>query len=426
MDKTYKLITFGCQMNKSDSERVSAVLHHLGYESVEAVDQASLLIVNACSVRQSAIDRIWGDLKKFRLIREKKKITFILTGCLLAKDKEKFSTRFDFVFDIKNLCELENYLHSRDMVGDNYLDVLPKYSSKFQAYVPIMTGCNNFCSYCAVPYVRGREDSRSVSAVMEEISNLAKNGCKEIILLGQNVNSYDPKDAENFSKNNPFEHNFARLLWQINQLSGLDRISFVSAHPKDMTQEVVQALALPKMLNFIHLALQSGSDTILQKMNRKYTSEDYEKIIAMIRMSRPSIAVGTDIIVGFPGETEDDFQKTYDFYQKINFDICYTAQYSPRLGTKASELVDDVPKATKKHRWQMIQTRMEELTLAINQKYLNQVVEVLVDKYQAGYCEGNSREMKRTRFTSSEDLSGQIIKVNITSPKMWILDGEKL
>ncbi|PIR93624.1 tRNA (N6-isopentenyl adenosine(37)-C2)-methylthiotransferase MiaB [Candidatus Falkowbacteria bacterium CG10_big_fil_rev_8_21_14_0_10_39_11] len=421
--KTYHIITFGCQMNRSDTERVAAVLEHVGYKSVNSIELADLVVINSCSVRQTAIDRVWGFLRNCEVIKEKREITYILTGCILDDDKKRFTKRFDFVFDIKKLAEFEAYLHTRDMVGDDYLEVLPKYSTEYQAFVPIMTGCNNFCSYCAVPYTRGRETSRKVGDVLNEVRNLVANGCVHIELLGQNVNSYDPVDVEVFSENNPFEHNFARLLWEMNQIDGLGRIYFSSAHPKDMTQEVIQAMALPNMLNYLHLALQSGSNEILAKMNRKYTSDDYRKIVQMIRHVNPNISLGTDIIVGFPGETEEDFEQTYQFYQEMDFDISFHAMYSPREGTMAAKFADDVSHEDKKKRWHRLQSQMKKITLKKNQRYKDRVVEVLVDKEYDGWCEGNSREMKRVRFQSDKSFVGKVVNVKVIEPKMWMLEG---
>ena len=419
----YHIITFGCQMNRSDSERVAAVFEHLNYSAVLAPEDADFIVINACSVRQTAIDRIWGFLEKFSALKEEKKLTTILTGCVLEEDKARLEKRFDFVFNIKNLAELEKFLHERnDYTNENYFETLPKYADNYRAFVPIMTGCNNFCSYCAVPYVRGREQSRTVSEILTEIKKLAASGCKEITLLGQNVNSFNPIDADNFSKENSFTHNFAKLLWEVNQINGLERIMFVAAHPKDMHDEVIEALALPRMMNFLHLALQSGDNEILNKMNRKYTAEDYLKIIEKIRTVRPEIAIGTDLIVGFQGETREQFENTLDIYKKIRFDIAYPAMYSARTGTKAADFADTVSREEKRKRWHEVQDLMEKTTLEINQKYNNQEVEVLIDNAQEDWCEGNSREMKRVRIYKQNYKVGEIVKVKVKEAKMWILE----
>jgi len=422
--RNYHIITFGCQMNKSDSERVAAVLESAGFSVVENISDADLVVIAACSVRQHAIDRIWGFCRQFNEMKLHKPLITILTGCVMDADREKLAEKFDFVFEIKNLFELEHFLRGRnEYVSENYFDTLPKYSSAFQAFVPIMTGCNNFCSYCAVPYVRGREQSRPVKEILAEIKRLAESGCKEITLLGQNVNSFSPEDKESFSGENSFNHDFAKLLWEVNRISGIERISFVAAHPKDMADEVIDALALPKMTNYLHLAMQSGDDGILQSMNRKYTVADYKNIIDKIRKVKPEIALGTDIIVGFPGETVSAFENTLAVYREMNFDIAFLAQYSPRIGTVAADLIDDVSLEEKKQRWEKLQALMEQVTLEKNQKYLNQTVSVLIDKKENGFVEGNSAEMKRVRVENATAEIGDIIEVKIKDAKMWILVG---
>jgi len=410
-------------MNKSDSERVSAVFEHLNYTAVSTPEEADFIVINACSVRQTAIDRIWGLLEQFGAMKKERKLMTILTGCVLEQDKARLQERFDFVFNIKNLAELETFLHEKnEYTKENYFETLPKYADNYRAFVPIMTGCNNFCSYCAVPYARGREQSRTVLEILDELKKLSVSGCKEITLLGQNVNSFKPTDVENFSKENPFAHIFAKLLWEVNQIDGLERIMFTAAHPKDMHEEVIEALALPRMMNYLHLALQSGDNEILDKMNRKYTAEDYLKIIEKVRKIKPEIAIGTDLIVGFPGETREQFENTLNIYKKIRFDIAYPAMYSPRSGTRAAELADDISCEEKKKRWHEVQDLMERTTLEINQKYNGQEVSVLIDTVKDNWCEGNSREMKRVRIYNQNYKVGEIVSVRVREAKMWILE----
>jgi len=423
--KRFFILTFGCQMNKSDSERIRTVFEKLDFGEVGSVDKADFVVINACSVRQTAIDRIWGLLEQFRNLKKKKKLVTILTGCLLEKDKKNLGKKFDFVFNIKELGKLRSFLSKNNLRTEkDYFQVSPKYSSRFQAFVPIMTGCNNFCSYCVVPYARGREVSRSVRSVLAEIKRLAQNGCQEVCLLGQNVNSYLPKDIGFFSKKNPFKHNFARLLWEVNQIEGIERLNFVAAHPKDMTDEVIRAMGLSKQMNYIHLALQSGDDDVLRAMNRKYTTADYFKIIKKIRQIRSDIAIGTDIIVGFPGETKKQFENTLKFYKKVGFDISFHARYSPRYGTASAKLVDNVSRLEKKKRWQAAQSLMEDITLKKNQKYLNKQVSVLIDQAGKSFVEGNSSEMKRVRVKNVDYKIGDIVQTKICEAKTWILIGE--
>ena len=288
-----------------------------------------------------------------------------------------------------------------------------------------MTGCDNYCSYCAVPFVRGREQSRPVKDVLAEIKALVQSGAKEICLLGQNVNSYNPADKESFAAANPFHHAFAKLLWEVNRLDGIERINFAASHPKDVSDELIEALKLPKQLNYLHLAVQSGDDEVLARMNRKYTAADYEKIIQKIRTARPEMAIGTDIIVGFPGETRTQFENTLRLYERVRFDIAYLSMYSPRAGTAAAKLVDDVPHEEKKRRWRELQDLMEKIVLEKNQKYLGRAVEVLIDKVEKAFVEGNSREMKRVRVYGDSRLNtGDVVSVEIEEAMMWILAGK--
>ena len=424
LNKKYYIIAYGCQMNKSDSERVAAVLERIGYKPVKSEKQADLAVLVACSVRQAAVDRLYGrarELSKIKKINSNFKT--ILTGCILPRDKKKFIGKFDLVLDLKQITDLEKFKNYCQSWHEHYFKIEPRYSTKFSAFVPIMTSCNNFCSYCAVPYVRGREVSRDVFEVMAEVKNLAKNGCLEIMLLGQNVNAYRPADTKNFSRKNPYKHPFAALLWEANRISGVKRIFFTAPHPRDMTNEVIDALTLPKMVNYLHLPLQAGDDKVLKKMNRSYTGADYLKLVEKINKKKPGIALGTDIIVGFPGETKKQFENTVELYKKENFDIAYLAIYSPRQGTAAAKMKDDVSRAEKKRRRDVLQNLMEKIVLAKNQKYVGKNVSVLVDEYKNGKCIGNSLEMKRVRFTGKKNMIGKIFNIKIKKAFEWILEG---
>lgn len=380
----YHIITFGCQMNKSDSERIAAIFDSFGYEAADKAEDADFVVVNACSVRQTAVDRAWGIVRNRKTKKQKNKKTnqvFILTGCILDKDMAKFEKKYDFVFNVKESGELAKFLSGKaELEFADYFAIKPKTRNKFQAFVPIMTGCDNYCSYCVVPYVRGREASRPVKDVLNEIKRLVKSGCKEVQLLGQNVNSYNPADEHIFCSDNPFKNKFAKLLWEMNRIDGINRIGFVASHPKDMHDDLINALALPKMENYLHLALQSGDDEVLAKMNRKYAFADYYAIIKKVRKIKPGIAIGTDLIVGFPGETEKQFENTLKFYKKVGFDIAYISKYSPRTGTSGAKMKDDVPQAEKQRRWREVQNLMEKIVLKLNRKYAGKTVEVLIDK----------------------------------------------
>ncbi|MFA5128817.1 MAG: tRNA (N6-isopentenyl adenosine(37)-C2)-methylthiotransferase MiaB [Patescibacteria group bacterium] len=420
----YHIIAYGCQMNKSDSERVAAVLEKIGYKPARSEKQADLAVLVACSVRQAAVDRLYGRARELSKIKNvNPNFKTILTGCILPRDKKKFIDKFDLVLDLKQIIDLEKFKNYCQSWHEHYFKIEPRYSTKFSAFVPIMTGCNNFCSYCAVPYVRGREVSRPVVEVVAEIKNLAKRGCLEITLLGQNVNAYWPDDTKNFSKKNPYKHPFAALLWEVNQIRGIKRIFFTAPHPRDMTNEVIDALTLPKMVNYLHLPLQAGDDKVLKQMNRSYTTADYLKLVAKINKKRLGIALGTDIIVGFPGETKKSFQNTVELYKKADFDIAYLAIYSPREGTAAAKFKDDVPRAEKKRRRDVLQNLMEKIVFEKNQKYVGKVVSVLVDEYKNGKCIGNSLEMKRVRFNGKKNMIGKIFNVKIKKAFEWILEG---
>jgi len=315
--KRYFIKTFGCQQNESDSERITAFLEKQGYKKAEKLEEADLIVVNACSVRQTAIDRVLGLKKKFEHLKAKK----ILTGCVLKSDRIKFRKFFDDIVDI------------RKFLGRDCLSAL--------AFVPIMTGCDNFCSYCVVPYTRGREISRPVKEIINEVKNLIKNGCKEITLLGQNVNSY--------------QHGFAALLRKINSIPGDFQIKFLTSHPKDVSDDLIDAIAkCGKVVKEIHLPIQSGDNEILRKMNRHYTAGQYKKLIEKIRKKIPGVKISTDVIVGFPSETKKQFQNTVKVFKEIKFDKAYINKYSARAGTAAARFKDDVLLEEKKRRWKIL------------------------------------------------------------------------
>ena len=324
-------------MNKSDSERIAAVLENKGYKPIkavfpaEALASADLIVVNMCSVRQSAVNRVYGLVQKFKKLKEKNpKLTTILTGCILKKDKEKFAKYFDYILDIKDLLK--------------WPKIKPRYSNNFSAFVPIMTGCNNFCSYCVVPYTRGKEISRSAIEIIKEVKNLVNRGYKEIILLGQNVNSYCSKLI-----------NFPKLLKMLEKIPGNFEISFMTSHPKDLSDELIETIATSKKIKKeIHLPVQSGDDEILKKMNRGYTVKKYTALIKKIRERIPGAKISSDIIVGFPGETKKQFANTLTLVKKLEFSKMYVSKYSPRQGTVAFNLKDNISQEEKERRREAI------------------------------------------------------------------------
>ncbi|MFH0988361.1 MAG: MiaB/RimO family radical SAM methylthiotransferase [Parcubacteria group bacterium] len=366
----YHIITFGCQMNESDSERIAAVFERLGYKSTDKPETAGVVVINACSVRQKAVDKIWGmvgSLKKrsagqysvrkstSQQLNQCNRINapiLVLTGCVLPADRNRFGRKVDLIFKANELKKLEGFLKAKRKVDGPIVQGmgLPIKPKNKTAYVPIMNGCNNFCSYCVVPYVRGRETSRKVQDILRDVKRAVKSGQGDITLLGQNVNSYNPAEQKKCSSN-PFKNKFASLLYEINQMKGVDRVSFLTSHPKDMNDEIIKALVLPKMSNYLHLALQSGDDVILKKMNRGYTAADYVGIIKKVRLIRPDMEIGTDILVGFPGETKKQFENTVKLCKKIRFNVVFLAMYSERKGTAAAKMKDDIPIEEKKRRW---------------------------------------------------------------------------
>ncbi|MFA5061750.1 MAG: tRNA (N6-isopentenyl adenosine(37)-C2)-methylthiotransferase MiaB [Patescibacteria group bacterium] len=425
MSGFYHITTFGCQMNKNDSERLSALLNSLGLQNTIRPEQADLLFINTCSVRQHAEDRVFGLVREWQKLRSAKPNLIIgVTGCMPGRDKDgKLKEKIpgaDLFFGIEEMVMLPKWIRglNPDLIApakglSDYLLINPVRENKAKAFITIATGCNNFCTYCVVPYARGREKNRPAKDILNEIKTAAVDGCKEVTLLGQTVNNY--KDGD---------YDFVDLLEDVNKISGIERINWTAPDPQYFNDRQIEALKLPKQMNYLHLPAQSGDNEILRKMNRKYTREDYINLVKKIRAARPEIALGTDLIVGFCGETEEQFQNTLDLYKQCDFDISYHAMYSSRSGTAAAKAFkDDVLQEEKKRRWRAVQDLMEEIVYRKNQKYLNQTVSVLVDSCEEGVCSGNSSEMKLVQFPGNEDLIGQIIDVKITRPEMWVLRG---
>ncbi len=440
MDRAkYHLITYGCQMNKSDSERVATVLDRMGMEETDAEEQADLILINSCSVRQTAEDRIFGKMRDFEKLKEKNpKLIVGVTGCLPGRDRDGHIRAkipaADLYFPIKDLPQLPRWmaelnpdLGNEGDVEEDYLRVKPRYAREKQAYVSIQTGCNKFCTYCVVPFSRGLEKNRPIADILEEIRERTAQGTVEITLLGQTVNSYRAPDRSSFAAANPYKDDFAALLWEVNHVPGVERLHYTAPHPLHMTDEVIDALALPKHVRYLHLPVQAGNDEVLRRMNRRYTREKYLEIVRKVRARVPGIGLGTDIIVGFCGETEAQFEDTVSMYKEADFDVSYTAMYSPRSGTAAHKAFkDDVPRLEKKRRWLKLQGLMEEIVLRKNQDYVGRVVEVLVDSWDHGVASGQSREMKLTRFNSTEDLRGATVKVQVKKAFEWMLSGDRV
>jgi tRNA-2-methylthio-N6-dimethylallyladenosine synthase len=462
--RKYRLVTFGCQMNKSDSERIATLLEGVGYAPTDREDEADLILMNTCSVRQTAEDRVYGSMRKYGdLKRSRPGLIVAVTGCMAGRDRDgKIRARLpdvDLFFPTRDLPQLPRWLAELDpelldpespsmastgspqaALGNgsrSYLDYKPKHAREHSSFVTIQTGCNKFCTYCVVPWARGLEENRSAKDILEEIRERAEQGTVEVTLLGQTVNAYRAPDPETFSRGNPYKDHFAALLWEVNGIPGIRRVHFTAPHPLHMTDEVIDALTLPNHVNYLHLPIQAGDDEVLRKMNRRYTAAQYLELVEKIREKKPEIAIGTDIIVGFCGETAEAFEKTVELYEKARFDVSYTAQYSPRSGTTAHRFFqDDVPREEKKRRWNVLQELMEEIVLEKNQAYVGKKVEVLVDRCEpvkrmnakgeaeeVVLCTGNSREMKAARFEGTPELAGKIVNVRVTKASEWVLDG---
>lgn len=411
-------------MNYSDAERLMSLLESFGYAKTLVEEEADIIFVVSCSVRQSAIDRIYGSVEKWNHIKRKRPLKLVLSGCVLEKDRKKMEQAFDVIFDIKDLSLLPQMLGIAPE-GDlrDYFSIHPKYESSFQAYVPISTGCNNYCTYCAVPYTRGREKSRKPEEIIMEVKGLIEKGYKEITLLGQNVNSYG-KDLYPEKGSVPF----VELLLAIDKIPGEYRVYFYSNHPKDMADLLVKTMpTLEHFPAYIHLPLQSGNDEIIKKMNRHYSKEKYLELVKKIRKALPEVALTTDIIVGFPGETREQFQDTVDVMEIAGYDMAFLARYSPRSGTVAAKMIDTVSKEEKREREDVLQKVLERTALANNQKLVGKKLRVLIDGEKDGRLFGRTDLYKVVEIkTDRTGLIGQFVMVKITGASAWKLSGQIL
>jgi tRNA-2-methylthio-N6-dimethylallyladenosine synthase len=352
--KTYYIKTFGCQANVADSEKIAGFLIQAGLEEAQTIDKADIVVINSCSVRQSAEDRAIG--LAHNLSQKKPRPLIIITGCLLYHQKkylkEKLGQKVDFMVKTKKWPEF--------IVNNWAIEVKdqPQRKSRKMAYVPIMEGCNNFCTYCVVPHARGREQSVLPEEVICQVNQAIKSGYQQVLLLGQNVNSYGKdlkKTSLKYLRQTGLKTPFAGLLFKLNGLKNLKKISFLTSNPQDLDGDIISALSLPKINRQLHLPVQSGDDQILAAMNRKYTTVQYIKLVEKIRKKIPDIKISTDIIVGFPGETKRQFQNTVSFCQKVGFNKAYINKYSPRPQTAAAKLTDSVSWAEKKRRWRVLE-----------------------------------------------------------------------
>jgi tRNA-2-methylthio-N6-dimethylallyladenosine synthase len=437
--KKYIIETWGCQMNEHDSEKLAGMLANMGYLECDDKKDADLIIYNTCCVRENAELKVYGNLGQLKPLKQKNPDMIIgVCGCMMQQAhivehiKEKYPF-VDLIFGTHNLHNfpvlLANCKQTDNMLVEVWdqegeivegLPSIRKYGLK--AFVNIMYGCNNFCTYCIVPYTRGRERSRKPDDIVEEIKNLVDNGTKEVTLLGQNVNSYG-KTLEK-----PID--FADLLYQINGIERLERIRFMTSHPKDVSSKLIKAIAeCDKVCEHIHLPVQAGSNRVLKSMNRKYTKEQYLKLVEDIKKAVPNISITTDIIVGFPGETEKDFIDTLDVVEKVKYDNAFTFIYSIRKGTPAAKMEDQIPDDVKHERFNRLLEILHKGVEEQNAKLKDQIVEVLVEgtsKNDDDVLMGRTRTNKVVNFKGSKDLIGEILKVKVTNPKKFSLFGELL
>ena len=430
----YSILTMGCQLNENDSEKIAGIVEKMGFEKTEKLDEADLVIYNTCCVRENAEERLFGKLGELKKQKEEKGTIIAIGGCMMQEpamlEKIKKSYNYtDIVFGTHTLHKFEEDLKKTLESGKRVRDVIDidgevieglpiKRNDSSKASVTIMYGCNNFCTYCIVPYVRGRERSRKPEDILNEVKELAEEGYKEITLLGQNVNSYNGGEG----------YKFANLLNDVCKIDGIERIRFISPHPKDFTDDVIEAIANnSKIARVIHLPLQSGSSEVLKKMNRKYTKEQYLALVDKMKTRIPDIVLSTDIIVGFPDETEEDFEDTLDVVRKVNYEQVYMFIYSSREGTVADKMENQIPEEIKHQRFDRLKELFDSRVSENNQKYIGTTQRILVDGYSKNDKEtltGRTDTNKVVNFKGNEELIGKMIDIKITEEHKWYLAGE--
>lgn len=434
--KLMYISTFGCQMNVRDSETLKGMLLDMGYKETDSQEKADLIIYNTCCVRENAENKVYGNLgilKNLKKLNPNMKI--ILCGCMMQQDsvieniKKKYK-HVDIIFGTYNLVMLPQLLYTNMKTGEMIIDVWKEHTDivedlpsirehKYKASVNIMYGCNNFCSYCIVPYVRGRERSREVADIIKEIQDLVNDSVVEITLLGQNVNSYG------ITLDKPVS--FAYLLREINKIEGLERVRFLTSHPKDLSDELILAMKeCDKVCKQLHIPFQSGSSNILKKMNRKYTKEQYLELIHKLKNAMPNIALSTDIIVGFPGETEEDFEDTIDVVKKAKFTTAFTFVYSKRTGTPAANMPNQVDESSYKNRFNRLIDTLNPILLEYNQNQIGKTLKVLVEQVDSTNDElitGRTEANSIVHFKGNKDLIGTIVNIKIIDCKTFYLIG---
>ena len=431
----YCINTMGCKLNEADSEKISGMLEEMGYEKCDNFEEANLVVFNTCSIRENAEEKVFGKLGELKNLKEKNNMIICFAGCMsqephVIEKIQKSYPHVDIIFGTHNIYKFPEMLFEKiskqpkrvvdvwNIDGEIYEGLPVKRESKTQASIIIMNGCNNFCSYCIVPYVRGRERSRAPEDIIFEAKELAKDGCKEILLLGQNVNSYKPRE----------DYNFANLLADLDKVDGIDIIRFTSPHPKDFKDDVIDVIAKSnKISKVIHLPLQSGSSRVLKLMNRGYTKEQYLDLVDRIRNKIPNVYFTTDIIVGFPGETEEDFEDTLDVVRKVDFEQVFMFIYSLRHGTRAEKMDGHLSEEVKSERFNRLKTLSDKMTEEGMNKYVGTIQKVLVEgesKTNKDVLTARTDSNKIVNFEGDKSLIGKEIEVKIISQHVWYLKGE--
>ena len=432
MDKFFHIVTYGCQMNVHESEKIAGILSEMGYKSCESPEEADIVVFNTCCIRENAENHAFGNIGMLKKLKAARKDMLIAVGGCLPQQMNKAENlheKFpyvDIIFGTHNLHNLRQLIEKKiktrktlieieDSEGEICEDDKPLRTSYPNAWVNIMYGCNNFCTYCIVPYVRGRERSRDSHKIIEEVRSLVSEGYKEITLLGQNVNSYKG------------ELTFPQLLKEIADIDGKFRLRFMTSHPKDFSPELIEVMAQnPKICHCLHLPVQSGSDAILKAMNRKYTSGQYLEKVEMLKKAIPDCAITTDLIVGFPGETDEDFKATLELAKKVNFASAFTFVYSKREGTVAAKMPNQVPEEVSKERIMELVELINSQTRALSQTYIGKTVEILCEDYDSkrGMYMGRDEYGRMGYFASQKNLIGQFVNVRIEHANGVSLTGE--
>lgn len=408
----YHIWTIGCQMNRAESERLSSLFEHLGYQTTDTAEDADVIVLNSCVVREHAENRVVNKIKALKpFARTNPDVTLAVTGCLVNSDTARLKRNFPHVSYFFKPGDYPPWLEEpAPMLA------LPQHPPP-SAYVPIIQGCDNFCAYCIVPHRRGREVSRPVAEIVCEVKELVRRGVKEVTLLGQNVDSY--------GHDLPEKPDLADLLQELNTIDGLLRIRFLTNHPKDMSDKLIEAIAgLDKVCEHISLPVQAGSDAILKLMRRGYTADEYRKLVQKICDAIPGVALSTDVIVGFPSESEAQFQETVSLLSELRFDTVHVAAYSPRSGTTAArELEDDIPPGVKKERLNTIEQLQAGILAEINGQMQGETVEILVETRTKGKWQGRTRTGKLVFFRDSHDYLGKLANIRIEKTSPWSLQG---